>query len=372
MSLVICRWLIVPRIAFSLEYHGKRFHGSQLQVGVRTVQLELENAFGILAKQPIRVHLSGRTDAGVHAAGQCFHIDWPDGVAPANSVSAAASKQADDARVANLDVAKTARDEGSRTANDVKSAGDAGSRTANDVKTARAASSAKATSAKAADEAGSTNERPTKSAGVVRAADVVVGAGGEGLDLWRLARALNGIMKDDIAVVGAQIVDDNFHARYSATQRQYVYRILNRPQRSALLKDTHYHMPYALDVKAMQDGALRLLGKHDFAAFRSSNSEQVNTICTVSRSEILQLDDGRLEFWIAADRFVYNMVRIIAGTLTEIGLGKRTLESLEAALEQGDRDLSGPTAPPWGLTLHSVRYPQNYKLFERDTFHEKA
>lgn len=330
MLVIVVGWLVVPRIAFSLEYHGKRFHGSQLQVGVRTVQSELENAFRILAKQPLRVHLSGRTDAGVHAAGQCFHVDWPDGVAPANSASAAASKAADDARLAH--------------ANDAETAGETSSAHANGAETA----------------------------GVVRVAGVDAAAGGEGLDLWRLARALNGIMKGDIAVVGAQIVDDNFHARYSATQRQYVYRILNRPQRSALLKDTHYHIPYALDAKAMQDGALRLLGTHDFAAFRSSNSEQVSTICTVSRSEILQLDDGRLEFWIAADRFVYNMVRIIAGTLTEIGLGKRTLESLEAALEQGDRDLSGPTAPPWGLTLHSVRYPQNYKLFERDTFHEKA
>ena len=285
----------MPRIAFSLEYHGKRFHGSQLQLGVRTVQGDLEQAFGVLAKQPVRVHLSGRTDAGVHAAGQCFHIDWPEGVVPAGAATAA-----------------------------------------------------------------------------VIASGLEPGEAAKELDLWRLMRSLNGIMKTDIAVSAAQIVPESFHARFSANQRQYVYRILNRQQRSALLKDTHYQIPYALDVKAMQDGALRLLGQHDFAAFRSTNAEQVSTICTVSRAEILQLGDGRLEIWIAADRFVYNMVRIIAGTLTEIGLGKRTLESLETALEKGDRDLSGPTAPPWGLTFQSVRYPKEYNLFELNSFHEKA
>jgi tRNA pseudouridine38-40 synthase len=285
----------VPRIAFSLEYHGKRFHGSQLQLGVRTVQGELESAFEVLAKQPLRVTLSGRTDAGVHAAGQCFHVDWPEGVIPAGAATAAAI-------ASGLEPGEAAAD----------------------------------------------------------------------LDLWRLMRSLNGIMKNDIAVSAAQIVPESFHARFSANRREYVYRILNRQQRSALLKDTHYHVPYELDVKAMQDGALPLLGQHDFAAFRSSNAEQVSTICTISRSEILQLDDGRLEIWIAADRFVYNMVRIIAGTLTEIGLGKRTLESLETALEKGDRDLSGPTAPPWGLTFQSVRYPKEYNLFELNSFDEKA
>ncbi len=285
----------MPRIAFSLEYHGKRFHGSQLQLGVRTVQGELESAFEVLAKQPLRVTLSGRTDAGVHAAGQCFHVDWPEGVIPAGAATAAAI-----------------------------------------------------------------------------ASGLEHGEAAEDLDLWRLMRSLNGIMKSDIAVSAAQIVPESFHARFSANRREYVYRILNRQQRSALLKDTHYQVTYALDVKAMQDGASRLLGQHDFAAFRSTNAEQVSTICTISRSEILQLDDGRLEIWIAADRFVYNMVRIIAGTLTEIGLGKRTLESLETALEKGDRDLSGPTAPPWGLTFQSVRYPKEYNLFELNSFHEKA
>jgi len=278
----------VPRIAFLVEYNGKRFHGSQWQEGVRTVQSELEAALKALARQELRVTLSGRTDTGVHSTGQVGHVDWP---------------------------------------HEIPARGQSGT--------------------------GGSNESGK-------------------MDLWRIAWGLNGILKQDIAIAKMQIVDETFHARFCATEREYVYRILNRPMRSAQLKDTHYFVPQALDLKAMQDGASRILGQHDFRSFRSTNSDKANTNCLVTRSEILQLGHGRLEFWIAADHFVYNMVRIIAGTLTEIGLGKRTPESIDAALSTSDRNLSGPTAPPWGLTLHSVRYPQNYKLFERDSFEEKA
>jgi tRNA pseudouridine38-40 synthase len=258
----------VTRLAFLVEYSGKKLHGSQYQLGVRTVQAELESAFKTLARQELRVHLSGRTDAGVHASGQVGHVDWPHAL--------------------------------------------------------------------------------------------------DNFDSWRMAWALNGILKNDIAIVDIQIVDETFHARYRAISRQYVYRILNRQQRSVLLKDTHYLVPYPLNLEAMQDGASRLLGRHDFSSFRSTGTDKSSPLCLVTRSEVLRFGDGRLEFWIAADHFVYNMVRIIAGTLTEIGLGKRTPDSVENALAKSDRDLSGPTAPPWGLTLHSVSYPEQYNLFERD------
>ena len=114
----------------------------------------------------------------------------------------------------------------------------------------------------------------------------------------------------------------------------------------------------------MAAAAAGLIGRHDFAAFRSTNSDRSNTECLVRRAEILKLAEGQLEFWIAADHFVYNMVRIIVGTLIEIGLSKRTPESLSDALIQGDRDLAGPTAPAWGLTLNAVQYPEIYNLFE--------
>ena len=190
-------------------------------------------------------------------------------------------------------------------------------------------------------------------------------------DLWRLAWAINGIVKDDLCVVKAQRVPSSFHARFSATARRYVYRIVNRPQRSALLRSSHYFMPLQLSLDSMTAALSCLCGSHDFAAFKSKSSDTVTSVCRVSQAELLNLGEGLLEFWIGANHFVYNMVRIIVGTLIEIGLGKREPESIACALSSGNRDQAGPTAPAWGLCLNSVQYPDAYQLFasEREENH---
>jgi tRNA pseudouridine38-40 synthase len=182
-------------------------------------------------------------------------------------------------------------------------------------------------------------------------------------DLWRLVWALNGILPEDISVSAAQVVPATFHARFSALERQYVYRILNRPQRSALIKDTHYFYPHPLNLKRMAKAAGYLIGDHDFSSFRSSNSDRGTSRCRVSEAKMLNLGEGRLEFWIAANHFVYNMVRIIVGTLIEIGNGERAPEEIREALKNCDRNLAGPTAPAWGLALASVKYPESFQLF---------
>lgn len=257
------------RIALKVEYLGKYFHGSQFQLGVPTVQSELESALAVLARQAIRVHFSGRTDAGVSARGQVAHIDWPE-----------------------------------------------------------------------------ENE--------------------DRLDLAEFTWSLNGILGKNLCVTNSQIVDQSFHARFSARQREYVYRILNRKQRSPLLKNTHYFIRSNLDLKAMQEASLELMGRHDFSAFRTMSTTQSNPICTVSGAQILNLGEGQLEFWITADHFVYNMVRIIVGTLVEIGLGKKEPAIVSEALQACDRKLTGPTSPPKGLTLDSVQYPEQYHLFQNN------
>jgi tRNA pseudouridine38-40 synthase len=188
--------------------------------------------------------------------------------------------------------------------------------------------------------------------------------------LAELAWKMNGIIGRDLAVAQIQLVPEDFHARRSAVTRQYVYRILNRRQRSALLEDTYLNVYRPLDLEAMRLAASKLLGRHDFTAFRSTSTDRSTPICSVSRCEILNLREGELEFWIAADHFVYNMVRIIVGTLIEVGLGKRDAESISQALERGERNLAGPTAPPWGLTLDSVFYPEALRLWEQK-FQEK-
>jgi tRNA pseudouridine38-40 synthase len=185
----------------------------------------------------------------------------------------------------------------------------------------------------------------------------------EPLDLWRFCWAMNGILQRDMSLVVAQMVPPEFHARFSATKRSYVYRVLNRPNRSALLRDDHHFIPQSLDLDAMRTAAAALPGEHDFTAFKSTNSDKVSSVCRVERSELLSLGEGVLEFHITANHFVYNMVRIIVGTLIEIGLGKKQSGSLSEALSTKERDLAGPTAPPWGLCLDSVEYPASYKLF---------
>lgn len=260
----------VPRIALKIEYRGERFHGSQYQVGVRTVQEELERAVGVFLRLPERkakIIFSGRTDTGVHSRGQVVHFD--------------------------VDVEP---------------------------------------------------------------------------DLWRLCWGVNGILSEDLSVTQAQVVPENFHARFSAIKRTYAYRILNQPQRSALLKNSVWFVPLALDMKAMQEATSALVGTHDFAAFKSSNSDTSTTVCRVEGAKILNLGEGRLEFWISANHFVYNMVRIIVGTLIEIGLGKRPSSDLGLALSDRQRDKAGPTAPPWGLCLEAVDYPEELQLFKSASF----
>jgi tRNA pseudouridine38-40 synthase len=192
------------------------------------------------------------------------------------------------------------------------------------------------------------------------------------LELWRLAWGLNGILKDDLSICDAQVVPDDFHSRFSAIKRIYCYRILNRPQRSALLKETHHFVPLPLNLEVMTQVAQQLVGAHDFAGFKSSNSDTGTTLCNVDRSQLLNLGEGKLEFWISADHFVYNMVRIIVGTLIEIGLGKRPVSDLAEALHQKQRLKAGPTAPAWGLCLESVEYPDKYQLFKTASFQERV
>lgn len=182
-------------------------------------------------------------------------------------------------------------------------------------------------------------------------------------ELQRMCWALNGILGQDLSITSAKLAADRFHARYSACRRTYVYRILNRPQRSALEHGQSCFVPAIMDVASMQRASTAVIGTHDFVAFKSSNADTTDCVCTVERSELLSLGEGKLEFWISADHFVYNMVRIIVGTLLDIGLGKRPETALSEALSSKDRQQAGPTAPARGLCLKAVDYPTEFNYF---------
>jgi len=172
-------------------------------------------------------------------------------------------------------------------------------------------------------------------------------------DEW--VRGLNGLLPSDISVRSAERMAENFHARYSARGKLYEYRILNRPDRSALDRSRAWHVRKRLDIQAMRDAASPLLGRHDFSSFQGSPTDEKDPICELRRLEISQ-EQPVIRVEVEADRFLKQMVRAIVGTLVEVGVGKRPAKSVKEILEARDRRAAGVTAPAHGLYLVRVDY----------------
>lgn len=168
-------------------------------------------------------------------------------------------------------------------------------------------------------------------------------------------RALNGLLPKDICARSVQRAADAFHARYSAAGKLYEYRLLNRPDRSALDRHRLWHRSKSLDLQAMREAAARLVGLHDFSSFESSPTENTNPLCRLDRLTIYREGD-LIRIEVYADRFLRQMVRAIVGTLVEVGAGKRSADKLAAVLEARTRSAAGRTAPPHGLYLVRVDY----------------
>ena len=173
----------------------------------------------------------------------------------------------------------------------------------------------------------------------------------------RFPFVLNTILPPDIRVVEGREVPPDFHARFLSNSKRYTYRIINSRHGSALLRNSHVHVPVPLDPAPMLEAAQTLLGTHDFAAFQAAGGTAKTTIRTI-RSVSLIRDENRLTLTVEGNAFLYNMVRIIAGTLIDIGHGKLGTDAFLRALETGDRLVLGPTAPPHGLELTRVDYPE--------------
>lgn len=237
-----------------VEYDGADFFGFQYQPGVPTIQGELERVLTKITKVPVIVYGAGRTDAGVHAAGQVVSF----------------------------------RTNGS-------------------------------------------------------------------IPVDRISVAMNALLPRAISVVSAVEVSENFHARYSAVSRLYRYEILNRPLRSALLARYCWHVPQALNVKAMAEAGRPLVGVHDFAAF---GSVERDGDCTVRDVKSLSVEPRgeRLVIVVRANAYLRSMVRAIVGTLTDVGLGRKSVSDVAEILDSRDRSRCGASAPPMGLCLVEVEY----------------
>jgi len=249
----------------TLAYDGADFSGWQLQPGRRTVQGELERAWLEITGETVRTFAAGRTDAGVHAAGQVVSVESATNIPPES-----------------------------------------------------------------------------------------------------LVLALNTKLPADAAVRHVERVADGFHATHDAKFKRYRYTIYNDARRQVFSRKYAWHIPTPLDVPAMQAGGTHLVGTHDFASFQSAGSERESTIRTIFAAEVTHLapgssnrgpeSDALITIDVKGDGFLYNMVRTIAGTLVEVGRGKRPPEWVAEVISAKDRSTAGQTAPAHGLAMLWVAY----------------
>lgn len=172
----------------------------------------------------------------------------------------------------------------------------------------------------------------------------------------RIAMALNQRLPDDIVIVKSEEVSPDFHPRYCDCEKTYEYHIINTRTPIPTKRLTNYFVSYDLDVEKMQQAAEYLVGEHDFVSFCNVRTQVEDTVRTVSELEVLRSGE-EITIRISGNGFLYNMVRIIVGTLVRVGRGFYTPEKVKEILEAKDRKVAGVTAPAQGLMLVEIRYP---------------
>ncbi len=173
----------------------------------------------------------------------------------------------------------------------------------------------------------------------------------------KIAFALNQRLPEDIVVQGSCEVPSDWHPRYQESTKTYEYRILNRTFRMPTRRFDTYFYHYPLDVERMSEAASFLVGAHDFASFCAANAQVKSTVRTIYACTA-QKENDIITIRVTGNGFLYNMVRIIAGTLIEVGAGKRRPEEIKDILAAENRDAAGPTAPAQGLTMMGIEYKQ--------------
>lgn len=268
-----------------IQYEGTRYDGWQKQGNTEnTIQGKMEKVLERMAGFPVEVHGSGRTDAGVHAAGQVANFHLPDGWKP-------------DMAMKNESVA------GGKQHGNLESAG----------------------------------KNKTVSE-------------------W-IRAYLNQYLPDDIAITELTPVLERFHSRLSAVKKIYTYRIETGEKRDVFSRRICYGLGQALDVKKMQTAADLLCGTHDYKSFCGNKKMKKSTVRTIFRITVEQdAGSGLVKLEFEGNGFLQNMVRILTGTLIEVGLGKRDAGSMPEILAALDRQAAGYTAPAEGLCLQQVFY----------------
>lgn len=171
----------------------------------------------------------------------------------------------------------------------------------------------------------------------------------------KLPLAINAYLPDSVRVYSSEIVPDDFHATFSAKEKTYEYTIDTNKVSDPFVSRYSWHYPYKLDLEKMKQAAGFIVGTHDFSSFCAAGAQTKTSVRTVSALDILE-DNGFVKIKITANGFLYNMVRIITGTLVYASVGKICPDSMGEILMSCDRKRAGITAPPEGLRLINVRY----------------
>ncbi len=175
------------------------------------------------------------------------------------------------------------------------------------------------------------------------------------IPIEKLALAINSQLKNSIIIKKAEEVDERFHSRYNAKHKTYRYIINNSPCGTAIYRNLEYCFPIKLDVAKMQEAAKYFEGEHDFKAFKSSGTSAKNSVRTIYNASVKQ-EGEKIIIELTGNGFLYNMVRIISGTLLDVGLQKIKPEEIKNIIEEKDRQKAGKTLPAHGLYLVEVKY----------------
>ena len=175
------------------------------------------------------------------------------------------------------------------------------------------------------------------------------------IPIEKFAKAINSQLKNSIVIKSAEEVDENFHSRYSVKSKTYRYIINNSENGTAIYRNLEYHFPIKLDYEKMDEAAKFLIGEHDFKAFKASGTSSKSSVRKIIDASVKK-ENERIIIEVTGTGFLYNMVRIISGTLLEVGEGKIKPSEITKIIESKDRKNAGKTLPAHGLYLLKVEY----------------
>ena len=176
------------------------------------------------------------------------------------------------------------------------------------------------------------------------------------IPIEKFAIAINSNLKKSILIKLAEEVDERFHSRLSCKKKTYRYVINNSQMGTAIYRNLETQIKEKLDIKKMQEAVKYFEGEHDFKAFKASGTSSKSSVRTIYKAEVIKKDNDRRYIELTGNGFLYNMVRIIAGTLVEVGMGKIEPKKIKEIIESKKRENAGKTLPPNGLYLVKVIY----------------